>query len=44
MWFVLENLPAMPLEGLQEATEQLIGGLRQMMPTAKIESAMMCVD
>lgn len=37
MWFILESLPAMPLEALNEAGEQLIQGLLQMMPGAIIE-------
>jgi hypothetical protein len=37
-------MPAMPPGGLQGATEQLTEGLRQMMPTATIESAMIRVD
>lgn len=38
MWFVLESLPVMPLEGLTEAGDKLIEGLQQMMPGAQIES------
>lgn len=38
MWFVLESLPEMPLEGLTEAGDKLIEGLQQMMPGAQIES------
>ncbi|MDR6162698.1 MULTISPECIES: B3/4 domain-containing protein [Pseudomonas] len=38
MWFILESLPAMPLEALTEAGDRLIEGLQQMMPGAEIES------
>ena len=38
MWFILESLPAMPLEALTEAGDKLIEGLQQMMPGAEIES------
>ncbi|RTR02980.1 B3/B4 domain-containing protein [Halomonas nitroreducens] len=38
MWFILESLPAMPLESLHDAGEQLVKGLRCMMPTAAIDS------
>jgi DNA/RNA-binding domain of Phe-tRNA-synthetase-like protein len=37
MWFILESLPAMPLEALNQAGDQLIQGLQQMMPGAVIE-------
>lgn len=37
MWFILESLPEMPLEALQEAGEALVAGLRAMMPDAEIE-------
>lgn len=40
MWFILESLPAMPLEALHEAGDQLIKGLQLMMPGAVIESAL----
>lgn len=36
MWFILESLPAMPLDALQEAGDRMIEGLRQMMPGAEI--------
>jgi len=32
MWFILESLPEMPLEALQEAGDCLIDGLQRMMP------------
>lgn len=38
MWFILESLPAMPLEALHEAGDQLTQGLHLMMPGATIES------
>jgi DNA/RNA-binding domain of Phe-tRNA-synthetase-like protein len=38
MWFILESLPAMPLEALHEAGDQLAQGLHLMMPGATIES------
>lgn len=38
MWFILESLPAMPLEALTEAGDKLIEGLQLMMPGAQIES------
>jgi DNA/RNA-binding domain of Phe-tRNA-synthetase-like protein len=37
MWFILESLPAMPLEALHEAGERLAEGLRQMMPGVRVE-------
>ncbi|HCN46571.1 MAG TPA: hypothetical protein DIT18_13705, partial [Pseudomonas sp.] len=39
MWFVLESLPQMPLQALQEAGERLSDGLRAMMPGARVEMA-----
>ncbi|MFM4962824.1 B3/4 domain-containing protein [Aeromonas bivalvium] len=41
MWFILESLPEMPLAALQEAGDRLMDGLRQMMPAARIESALL---
>lgn len=38
MWFILESLPAMPLDALHEAGHQLTQGLHLMMPGASIES------
>lgn len=38
MWFILESLPAMPLQALQQAGEELAQGLAQMMPGALIDS------
>ncbi|TCW30764.1 B3/B4 domain-containing protein [Gulbenkiania mobilis] len=40
MWFILESLPAMPLEALHEAGDQLTQGLRLMMPGAAIASTL----
>ena len=37
MWFILESLPAMPLAALHEAGDELIAGLRQMMPGVTVE-------
>jgi DNA/RNA-binding domain of Phe-tRNA-synthetase-like protein len=44
MWFVLESLPAMPLEALHEAGNQLSQGLRLMMPGAAIESTLIYLE
>ncbi|AUT66618.1 B3/B4 domain-containing protein [Paraburkholderia terrae] len=38
MWFILESLPAMPLEALHEAGARLTDGLNLMMPDAMIHS------
>lgn len=40
MWFILESLPAMPLNSLQEAGEKLIEGLQLMMPGSNVEQDM----
>lgn len=40
MWFILESLPAMPLEALTEAGDKLIEGLQRMMPGVQIESSL----
>jgi DNA/RNA-binding domain of Phe-tRNA-synthetase-like protein len=40
MWFILESLPAMPLEALTEAGDKLIEGLQHMMPGVQIESSL----
>lgn len=37
MWFVLERLPAMPLEALQHAGDMLEQGILQMMPGATVD-------
>lgn len=44
MWFILESLPAMPLEMLQEAGDELIRGLELMMPGAVIEKRLIGFD
>ncbi|KNC05907.1 hypothetical protein AC790_23180 [Pantoea sp. RIT-PI-b] len=36
MWFVLERLPAMPLDALQQAGDMLEQGIQQMMPGASV--------
>ncbi|WP_312216046.1 B3/B4 domain-containing protein [Pantoea vagans] len=36
MWFILESLPAMPISALQQARDELVSGLQQMMPGAQI--------
>lgn len=38
MWFILESLPAMPLEALLEAGDRLADGLHRMMPGATIDT------
>lgn len=40
MWFILESLPAMPLEALQQAGAELAQGIAQMMPGSVIESSL----
>lgn len=40
MWFILESLPAMPLQALFDAGEELIKGLHQMMPGVKTEQTL----
>jgi DNA/RNA-binding domain of Phe-tRNA-synthetase-like protein len=40
MWFILESLPAMPIEALTEAGDKLIEGLELMMPGVRIESTL----
>ncbi|MGK3135212.1 B3/4 domain-containing protein [Pantoea trifolii] len=37
MWFVLEHLPAMPLDALQQAGDMLEHGILQMMPGATVD-------
>ena len=37
MWFILESLPEMPLEALQQAGDALIQGLEAMMPGAAVQ-------
>lgn len=38
MWFILESLPAMPLAALHAAGDELIDGLRRMMPGVMVET------
>lgn len=40
MWFILESLPAMPLEALNESGDRLIEGLNLMMPGAQIQRSL----
>ncbi|ELP26814.1 hypothetical protein F385_101 [Pantoea agglomerans 299R] len=40
MWFILESLPAMPLIALQQASDDLISGLEQMMPGAQVSATL----
>lgn len=40
MWFVLESLPAMPLEALHAAGKMLTDGLAEMMPGAQFSSTL----
>lgn len=40
MWFVLESLPAMPLDAFQASGDELMQCLKQMMPGARIEKQM----
>lgn len=44
MWFILESLPAMPLDGLHEAGDQLAKGLQLMMPGASIDTQLIGLD
>lgn len=43
MWFILESLPAMPLEALQQAGDALAQGIAQMMPGSAIESSLIAL-
>lgn len=38
MWFVLESLPEMPIDSLNEAGDVLVDGLRLLMPDAAIDT------
>lgn len=40
MWFILESLPEMPLESLQEAGEEMIKHLQVIMPESVIEQSL----
>ena len=44
MWFILESLPAMPLAALNQAGDELAGGLHAMMRNASIEIALVQVS
>lgn len=44
MWFVLESLPAMPLEALRAAGDCLVEGLTRMMPGLQVETALIEVE
>ncbi|RQO78222.1 hypothetical protein DBR44_00265 [Aquitalea sp. FJL05] len=44
MWFILESLPAMPLEALQQAGAELAQGIAQMMPGSVIESSLITLS
>jgi DNA/RNA-binding domain of Phe-tRNA-synthetase-like protein len=44
MWFVLESLPEMPINSLNEAGDALIDGLRLLMPDAAIDSRLIGAD
>ncbi|CDG53165.1 MULTISPECIES: B3/4 domain-containing protein [Halomonadaceae] len=44
MWFILESLPAMPLDALHEAGDRLIEGLHLMMPGAVIDPRLVSLD
>ncbi|WP_280566875.1 B3/4 domain-containing protein [Chromohalobacter sp. 296-RDG] len=44
MWFILESLPAMPLDALDEAGDRLVQGLRHMMPDAVIDTRLISID
>ncbi|MHB9590111.1 B3/B4 domain-containing protein [Enterobacter mori] len=37
MWFILESLPSMPLEALEEAGEELVNKLQRLMPGATVQ-------
>ncbi|QHM71259.1 B3/B4 domain-containing protein [Mixta intestinalis] len=44
MWFILESLPAMPLEALQQAGDELVCGIQQMMPGAQATQKLIGFD
>ncbi|EPA1254889.1 B3/4 domain-containing protein [Enterobacter bugandensis] len=37
MWFILESLPSMPLAALEEAGQELVNNLQQLMPGATVQ-------
>ncbi len=40
MWFILESLPAMPLSAMQQASDDLVTGLQQMMPGVQVSATL----
>lgn len=44
MWFILESLPAMPLDALHEAGDRLVQRLHRMMPGAVIDTRLIGLD
>lgn len=44
MWFILESLPAMPVEALQAAGKMLTDGLQEMMPGVTFETRLIGVE
>lgn len=44
MWFILESLPAMPLDTLHEAGNRLVQGLLRMMPAAAVDTQLISLD
>ncbi|ROP62018.1 DNA/RNA-binding domain of Phe-tRNA-synthetase-like protein [Enterobacter sp. BIGb0383] len=44
MWFILESLPAMPVEALQAAGKMLTDGLQEMMPGVTFETRLLGVE
>jgi DNA/RNA-binding domain of Phe-tRNA-synthetase-like protein len=41
MWFIVESLPAMPMDALHAAGEELAGGLRAMLADARVETTLL---
>jgi DNA/RNA-binding domain of Phe-tRNA-synthetase-like protein len=41
MWFVVESLPAMPIDALHAAGEALAGGLRAMLADARVQTTLL---
>lgn len=44
MWFILESLPEMPLEALQQAGDALVQGIAHMMPGSVIDSRLLSLS
>lgn len=44
MWFILESLPAMPLDALHAAGKMLTNGLQEMMPGLTFEAQLISVE